>query len=287
MTRARIVLRNSGFTLIELLVVISIIGVLIALALPSVQAAREAARRSQCQNNLMQLGLALQAYENAMSSLPIGYIASKNPSPLVTAPGWGWTVSILPQLEQSPLYNALNINLPTDRADNSTARTAALGICLCPSDRETGLFGVSVPGVGRVEAQTTSYAANHGSGAVSSGDPDLGNGLFLRNRVVRMRDIRDGTSTTFALGERGSVFVRNAWAGVLGDGRGGLETLAGVGSSPLNKPGATPEAFFSPHSNGIHFVMADGSVRLIKTTINQATYRSLATRSARETIGDF
>ncbi len=134
---------KRGFTLIELLVVIAIIAVLIALLLPAVQAAREAARRTQCINNLKQIGLAIANYESAVGCIVPGYISycssgnctrprrhpasqiavpGYNPDPhsLDSGPGWGWLAMLLPYAEQSPLYTAMNVNLPTWVADNGT-----------------------------------------------------------------------------------------------------------------------------------------------------------------------
>src|SRR5947208_1284614 len=109
MTRPR---PRSGFTLIELLVVIAIIGVLIALLLPAVQQAREAARRVQCTNNLKQIGLGLHTYQAAVGAFPPGWIS--RPDPLTgdnAGPGWGWASMILPQLEQKPVFDAINFSL--------------------------------------------------------------------------------------------------------------------------------------------------------------------------------
>src|ERR1700723_4614781 len=118
--------RERAFTLIELLVVIAIIAVLIALLLPAVQAAREAARRIQCVNNMKQIGLAITNYESTNGCIVSGYISStvplslfgvpgNNPDPQTgdNGPGWGWLSLLLPAVEQGPLYNAININLPT------------------------------------------------------------------------------------------------------------------------------------------------------------------------------
>ena len=136
--------RRPAFTLIELLVVISIISVLIALLLPAVQAAREAARRAQCVNNLKQIGLALSNYESAIGAFPPGYIDLQN-NPIFTpdldmGPGWGWAALSLPFMEQQPLYNSINFSLAitTTRvpasAANSTAALTNLNVFFCPSD---------------------------------------------------------------------------------------------------------------------------------------------------------
>ena len=137
---------RHGFTLIELLVVIAIIAVLIALLLPAVQAAREAARRAQCVNNMKQIGLAIANYESAQGCIVSGYLSStvplarfgvpgNNPDPQTgdNGPGWGWLALLLPAAEQSALYNAMNVNLPTWVADNSTVVGVQVGIYNCPS----------------------------------------------------------------------------------------------------------------------------------------------------------
>ena len=137
----------GGFTLIELLVVIAIIAVLIALLLPAVQAAREAARRTQCVNNLKQIGLAVANYESSNGCIVSGYISldgaagatigvtGYNPDPQTgdNGPGWGWLALLLPYAEQSPLYSAINVNLPTWVAANATAVTVQLSVYNCPS----------------------------------------------------------------------------------------------------------------------------------------------------------
>src|SRR4051812_40785984 len=137
---------SRGFTLIELLVVIAIIAVLIALLLPAVQAAREAARRAQCTNNMKQIGLAVANYESSHGCLVSGDVSSTvplaqfgvpgyNPDPQTNdnGPGWGWLALLLPYAEQGPLFNAINVNLPTWVADNSTAVTVQLAVYNCPS----------------------------------------------------------------------------------------------------------------------------------------------------------
>jgi len=262
-----------------LLVVISIIGILSALLLPAVQSAREAARRTQCENNLKQHGLALSSYVTSTDAFPIGYIAWPNP-PGGGAPGWAWSAALLPQLEQATTYSALNVNLPIDVAANATVRTSTLAVYVCPSDRNTGPFTIeSQVAGGPIDARTTSYAANGGTAGSTQG-----NGMFWMNKSVRPRDVKDGLSNTFAVGERGSFLVQNAWAGTLGDVRGSAGVLAFVSANGPDPNNASPSSFLGSHLGLTYFLMADGSVHSIKATINPAIYRALATRAGREVI---
>ncbi|MFI5454444.1 MAG: DUF1559 domain-containing protein [Isosphaerales bacterium] len=134
---------RKGFTLIELLVVIAIIAVLIALLLPAVQAAREAARRAQCSNNLKQLGLAVHNYHSTYNVLPAEDMWMGATFGAQTRSGsWGWNASwpvcLLPNLEQTPLYNAYNQGWTPDQPQNSTVSYNAMGVLLCPSDNQKG-----------------------------------------------------------------------------------------------------------------------------------------------------
>jgi prepilin-type N-terminal cleavage/methylation domain-containing protein len=124
---------RRGFTLIELLVVIAIIAVLIGLLLPAVQKVRDAAARTQCQNNLKQIGIACHAYHNANDSLPPGYLATGpySDGATDTAPGWGWGAYLLPHLEQDNVYRQLNFGQPVQ---NAPAVQTVLKVYLCPSD---------------------------------------------------------------------------------------------------------------------------------------------------------
>ncbi len=161
-------MRRRGFTLIELLVVIAIIGVLIALLLPAVQQAREAARRAQCSNNLKQIGLALHNYHDTNGSFPPGSIAG---GVIATPSLTTWTISILPYLEQGPLFAAYNLEIPNEHLGNTTVCRTFIAGFSCPSDPNAKGTAApqSGPGSGRQYAAATYRAI---SGASDARDPD-------------------------------------------------------------------------------------------------------------------
>jgi prepilin-type N-terminal cleavage/methylation domain-containing protein/prepilin-type processing-associated H-X9-DG protein len=191
-------MRPRGFTLIEVLVVIAIIGVLIALLLPAVQAAREAARRIQCSNHLKQIGLALHNYVEGRSALPFG----QGPEPSQSWNGWSSLAMLLPYLEQSSVYQSLNFDVPGGSApgtpENTTGQRTKLAGFLCPSDVDR----LAVP------EGHTNYAGCTGS------DPNMNNGITsglfggmagpgpYAPATIGLQDIVDGLSQTVAFGER-------------------------------------------------------------------------------------
>jgi prepilin-type N-terminal cleavage/methylation domain-containing protein/prepilin-type processing-associated H-X9-DG protein len=205
--------RSLGFTLIELLVVIAIIGVLIALLLPAVQSAREAARRSQCTNNLKQIGLALHNYESAAGSFPLGgNSAPQAPGGGLTDwAGWSAQSMLLPFLEQAPVYNSINFfcngrGNVVGESINYTASTTVINAFLCPSSPllRGGNWGVGgIPGARQRPLPGNNYFASAGSTIMWLGWPaDTPNGLFaVRGPAIGIRDITDGTSQTIAFGE--------------------------------------------------------------------------------------
>jgi prepilin-type N-terminal cleavage/methylation domain-containing protein/prepilin-type processing-associated H-X9-DG protein len=296
---------RRGFTLIELLVAISIVGILFAMLLPAVQAAREAARRAGCANNLKQLGLALHGYHDALGSFPMGYVAARDPDPYQTTPGWGWAAMILPHLEQSSLVNTANFSLPVERPDNLTTRITDVGAFICPADRNPGRYvAARADGTPVGLFQTNSYAACYGAGLAIDDQPGSGNGIFRRNFVVRLADILDGTDNTIALGERGACLVRTPWVGAPSQavssftpnssvqgypdgalGHGAELVVAHVDEILFNGPGTGPDDFYSPHPVGGNFVFADGSVRFVRDTIALPVLRALCTRAQGEIIG--
>ncbi|HLQ46430.1 MAG TPA: DUF1559 domain-containing protein, partial [Planctomycetaceae bacterium] len=201
-----------GFTLIELLVVIAIIAILISLLLPAVQQAREAARRSQCKNNLKQIGLALQNYHSSANRFPPGYVAGATYP--ATSNGWGWSAMILPYLDQAPLYRKINFGLPVEHPNNVTAIQTFVSAYLCPSDPvDNGPFNVTdATGAFVTTAAPFSYAATVGDDSSDVNDP-TGNGAFFRNSGIRIGDLSDGTSTTVLAGERTWAMTNGLWAG--------------------------------------------------------------------------
>ncbi len=312
-------MRRRAFTLIELLVVIAIIAVLIALLLPAVQAAREAARRAQCLNNLKQIGLALHNYHDAVSAFPPGLISLPGSAGNNMGPGWGWASMLLPQFEQINIYNAINFNLGIEATANLTARLTKINTFICATD---AYFQAQFTVVDDTTSNTTpgapicDVASSNYVGCVGSGDPsslypynptddppgrDNGNGLFFRNRSVRVQEILDGTSQTLAVGEKSQNLARATWTGAVthaavpitllqaedGLSPEGGDALVIAHTGELDGPNSRPahaDQFWSLHPGGANFLFADGSVRFIKEKRPLALFQSLATRAGGEVV---
>ncbi len=192
--------RRSAFTLVELLVVIAIIGGLIALLLPAVQAARETSRRIQCANNLRQLGLATFNFESARKRLPEGSTSQANPASAATPHSfyrWSALAHLTPYLEQSNIYNTLDLSLPLYDANLAVTPRNAVGVSLvapiflCPSDQRKAVATGFGP---------TNYAACTGSG-LDGGEPFNTDGVFYVNSQTRLADLTDGASNTALFAE--------------------------------------------------------------------------------------
>jgi prepilin-type N-terminal cleavage/methylation domain-containing protein len=286
--------RNKrGFTLIELLVVIAIIAVLIALLLPAVQQAREAARRSSCKNNLMQLGLALHNYEMARECLPPGSVDPNRPIKNV-AQGYhvGWIVQTLPYLDQGNTFKSFNFLLGVYDPANSAPRAVTMSVLNCPSNPGTRPTG----GIGG-----TTYAGVHHD--IEAPIDIDNNGVLFLNSSIRYRDIEDGASNTIFAGEHSDIDPLG-WASgtraTLRNGGGGMVrgmVGGGFGAMPVTSrpqpaqtaPGNAAEqnadaallvvgGFGSFHAGGGHFVLGDGSVRFISQAISSQLFQNLANR---------
>ncbi len=272
--------RQSAFTLVEILVVIAIIGILVALLLPAVQMAREAARRMQCSNHLRQLGLALQGYHNSHNVFPPGFISNRPQEP-----EWGWGVFLFPYIELKSMYNELNVNrnrLPDVVADNYLRYnlTTPLGLFRCPSDRTPNLLPREVRHFDYVgapyvfEPATSNYMGVIGFWDRGNGLPN--NGVLFGNSAVSIRDIDDGTAYTFMVGERERRCGAGTWCGVRDPydiGQFGIYYVVGRVSIKLNHPleigdDSCREGFSSSHAGGGHFLLCDGSVQFVSNTID-------------------
>lgn len=289
-----------GFTLIELLVVIAIVGMLIALLLPAVQQAREAARRAQCQNNLKQIGLAFHAYHDVHLVFPDAGKDGCDPpihpiaaaagcgtgSPYTTSPAdrseWSWPYQVLPFLEQKALWQDPN---------DTRVKGTAVSIFYCPSRRAARAYNGFAKG---------DYAGNIGS---SSANP---NGIVSHRGQgsVRIADVVDGTATTIMVGEK--QLGSSAGFGATNDDNEsyfapGWDNEIHRNGSTGNRPQpdslhpsvtsgpvtAGSNRFGAAHAQVVHFVFADGRVRQINYSINANVFRNLCTRNGREVAKEF
>ena len=223
---------RSGFTLIELLVVIAIIAVLIALLLPAVQSAREAARRTQCVNNMKQIGLALHNYHDSLGSFPYGEMSPTNNNWQY----WGAMAMLAPFLEGRNMYNALNIGYFSPASnENTTIYFSKISSLICPSDGKANIdcsnnYKACTGTYARVQDPTQSTNGN------GQGTPKQTNGFFTKDFTYGLRDCTDGTSQTVAFAEqlRGDG-NRDKWTPA--DGVGG-----GQGGWPLHSGSVTGNA---------------------------------------------
>jgi len=298
----------KAFTLVELLVVIAIIGILIALLLPAVQAAREAARRSQCSNNLKQLVLAVHNYADSHKTFPSGFITDVPQDPTVLErSNWGWGALTLPYVEQETLRSQLqvgrrllHVNLATPAG--LAALQTPLQAFMCPSDvgpvlnNFAGTSGtgenysklVTSDGSDRIPIAKSNYvgvmcSGNSTTPSVNPAPYGPATGVLFQNSAVAFRDIKDGTSSTFMLGER-SFRVNNLDVGAANAlgfsaevssytsrNRAQLGVLGipywGINQTVVNRPHQN-RGFHSLHPGGAQFALCDGSVRFISENID-------------------
>ncbi len=308
-----------GFTLVELLVVIAIIGILVALLLPAIQAAREAARRTRCSNNFKQIGLALHNYHDTHAVFPPGVIAERlnlgMPAPRAFPGAMSWMPLLLPFMEQDSLYEELLPYMVTRRSNHfpSELMNTVIPGLTCPSQGppKTGVMhGTSDPPPDYNDGFHGNYLLCHGNQQVTESNSTSMNGLFFYQSKITMAEIRDGTSNTVM----GAEIITIRERGGQRDWRGRYyraDHLSSIFSThmPPNTRTADrcrtcqadnleeapcigsvdPQYIFarSYHPGGVHALLADASVRFVSNDINTQTWRDLGTREGGESIPSF
>ena len=276
---------TAGITILELLVVITTIGMLIALLLPAVQAARESARNLQCTNNLHQLGLALHSFHDAHRSLPAGWQleATKKSS-------YGWAARILKELEEPSLDAQINRSRPIDEL-STTVRSTTPNVFVCPSDPSEAFFPLFAEiGAHASHAQQSTQIlvtlprANY-VGVFGTTDPDdvngtTGSGAIRARPRRRFSDMSRGLSHVMLIGERTTRKLASTWLGIATQGEDAGGRIVGYADLGPNRDDADECEFDSRHPGHVNFVWADGHVASVQTIlINKFTGK--APRSAK------
>ena len=309
---------RRGFTLVELLVVIAIIGILVGLLLPAVQAAREAARRMQCSNNLKQIGLSLHNYHDTYSALPAGSNGLPNATDF-SGHGWTWQSSILPFLEQGPLYNAIQgaDGLGNELGDQKAGKPlvikqTTLSVYWCPSQPDVR------NGSQKNGYQPSNYNGNMGTRIGNGNDNCIctgiatladmrgkpwgcmnGDGIFYVQSKTRFGDVSDGLSNTIFVSEVGDsggdlIGIFSAGSDRRSMFSNGADSnpptemteylIAAETNDPIN--GGSEEAAGSWHVGGAQFALGDGSIQFLSENMDMVTYRAMSTRNGGEVVGE-
>jgi prepilin-type processing-associated H-X9-DG protein/prepilin-type N-terminal cleavage/methylation domain-containing protein len=297
-----------GLSLVEVLVVMAIVGLLLALLLPAIQAARESARRTECVNRLRQIGFALHSFERPNRCLPSGYVSKFTPGVGDTGPGWGWAALLLNYIEETSLSAALHFDEPIEGSMNSAYRTKLVSIYQCPSDTAAGKWAAysawlpfgddPIPESKVCDVASANYIAMSDNGQHPR---SAGAGLFFQNSHVPFRQITDGASKTIAIGERSSRQGTAAWVGAVTGARlhlvqydnTGRRWLASFHASAMvlgqaldldgnGGPIGEQGMFSSQHPGGVNFAFADGHVAFLSTETEYRAFEALSTRAGGE-----
>lgn len=284
--------RSSGFTMVELLVVMAITAVLLGLFLPAVAKIREVARKTQCQNNLAQLGIAMHTYEASHGCLPPGVVNSGGPiRNLEEGHHMSWVAQLLPLIDQVALYERIDFDESAYSARNAVPRSLILKAILCPSD------STSLLRTGSVDVAVTNYAACFGGEDVPIDHQT--SGLLFMNSSITFAQIRDGASNTILAGEKVVVAetkdlgwmsgtratLRNTGVPING---GWDRPKANGGAGALQAPSDTATSGFSSNHSGLsNFLLADGAVRSFSTSIGLTMYSRLGQRDDMQFTGAF
>ncbi len=256
---------RCGFTLVELLVVIAIIGVLAGLLLPAVQATRESARRTQCQNNLRQLGIGLLRYHDQHDAFPVGCVEWRS---------WGnttnrqlaWSAYLLPYIEQQSLFDRLDLSKPFDDPVNAESASTVLNVYLCPSADQLLTLPHSARG-------PSHYGGIFGERIVPPNNPPKG--VMLIDQAIRIPEILDGTSFTLIVGED-SRFPDGEWI----NGRNIFDQAYAINAAP-----EIENDMRSEHPGGANGLACSGSVHFLSEEMDKKVLAALCTRAGGEPIG--
>lgn len=302
---------EAGFTIVELLVVVALVGTLVALILPAIQMSRETARKTQCANNLKQIGLGMHAYVLTQQAFPPGYVSRVLPDHDDGGPGWAWASMIMSFIEEESLYKQINFAASLRTDETKLVRMTSLPLFVCPSD---DMFEpiIDIPSKSSTRIICQMAAGNYVASAGTIRPTckicrDQFDGVFGRNRAIKLKELQDGLSKTFAVGERASYWSRPTIWGVLPNSKvldnqqPGLYAAgpAYVLGTTFNKgfnletsddidhktDGTFAESFGSRHPGGVFFLFCDAGVRFVWDDADPVILNALSTRDSRPHSG--
>ena len=313
---------RNAFTLVELLVVIAIVGILVSMLLPAIQSVRESGRMVACKNNLKQIGLALHMHHDVKGAIPPGWVADV--SEPEGDPGWGWGTMLLPYMEEGQLYpENFSTKRAIAHHSNKQLRETSIAIFLCPGESRGEHFwlpegeghdhdslehddhddheheheheheeehdpeheGHYDEGEPLLYVARSNYVGMFGTEEIEE-HPSDGDGVFFHNSKMSFKRVRDGLSKTIFVGERSSRLGGSTWVGNVHGAKESMIRIVGSADHKPNARGGHFDDFSSRHPQGAHFLIGDGSVRLIGDMIDEDIYHALSTRDGGEVFSD-